>query len=73
MSVVAKFVCGSVQDFGYSKTVNLSPVTDDGNPENKAFWEASPSGQLTLRITNKSASAFFAPQKRYYLEFREAE
>lgn len=77
--VRAKFTCNYVRKTKYaggeSHEVVLNPVTpysaaDTG--ENKAFWEASPTGKLELTITNKKAVAYFEPGKHYYIDFTEA-
>lgn len=73
MSVIAKFYCNNVTEYaGGYKNVILNPVTDDGDPENKAFWQASPSGELKLNINNPAASSYFSPGKYYYITFNEA-
>ena len=74
MSVTAKFRCNSIEDFGTSKKVKLSPVSPgpDATEEDKAFWTATPSGTLEMQIDNPPAADIFAPGKVFYLTFEEA-
>lgn len=70
----AKFKCNTVTAYESShREVKLSPVySNDPNSENKAFWEASPNGELRLYITNPAASALFEPGKEYYIDITPA-
>lgn len=55
------------------RTLNFTPVmSDDKNPENKAFWEASPSGSIQLGTVNPGAWEQFELGKSYYVDFSEA-
>lgn len=69
----AKFRCYSVTDYGSAESVILQAVTDDGDPENKAFWTASPSGKFEITISNPAVRGFFQPGVSYYLDIAEAE
>ena len=53
-------------------TVKLRPVTS-GSPENKAFYEASPSGDMTLGTLNEEASKQFSLNQEFYVDFTPAE
>jgi hypothetical protein len=59
-------------------TVRLVPVMYnkkggyDPSPENKSFWEATPSGEMTMTITNPAAAKQFVVGKTYYVDFAEA-
>ncbi len=55
------------------RTVELSPVSGDGGSENKAFWEATPSGKLSLGCINLEAAEQFDLGKEYYLDLTLAE
>jgi hypothetical protein len=51
----------------------------DPNHENKAFWEATPSGTLQLRLSGKAGAgaiaffeSMFARNAEMYLDFAEA-
>ena len=75
MRVRAKFRCWSLTWFdqaGSSRQVKLSAVTDDGNPENKAFWNATPSGTIDMLVSNPQALSLFEPGKTYYVTFYDA-
>jgi hypothetical protein len=68
MSVRAKFKCWNNVD----GVVTMYPVTD-GSEENKAFWNATPGGQITLTISNPDAKDKFETGKEYYVDFTRAE
>lgn len=55
-----------------SETVYMHPVYGDGT-ENKSFSEATPSGLISLTITNPNAYGFFVANKEYYVDFTPAE
>lgn len=57
------------------RTVKLSPVYGKGDPahENTKFWEATPTGSLTLGCVNLAAAEAFELGKEYYLDFTPAE
>lgn len=57
------------------KTIEMSPVYGNGNPdhENTKFWQASPSGRLELGCINPEASRAFELGKEYYVDFTSAE
>jgi hypothetical protein len=57
------------------RTVHMSPVYGNGDPnhENTKFWEASPSGGLTLGTINPAAWQQFELGMEYYLDFTPAE
>jgi hypothetical protein len=68
MAVRAKFKCHS----NANGIVSLWPVMD-GSEENKAFWDATPGGQITLTITNPAAKEQFEVGQEYYVDFTPAE
>lgn len=82
MSVRAKFKVASKTSSDWGKladgsikvveTVKLQ-VVYDGSPENKKFFEASPSGSIDLGILNPEASKQFEIGKEYYVDFTLAE
>jgi hypothetical protein len=49
--------------------VRLQAVYDDGDPTNKSWSQATPSGEVRMMITNPSAVAAFEPGKEYYVDF----
>jgi hypothetical protein len=79
MSVRAKFICNSItsqkhwdSSKGETKTIKLTPVTS-GSEENKAFYEATPSGSIQLLTLNEEAAKNFELGKSYYVDFTPAE
>jgi len=65
----AKFKVDSVTKFaGAQSEVKLSPVTS-GSEENKSFSMYTPSGSLSMHITNPDALGFFEPGKEFVLDF----
>ena len=52
--------------------IKLAPVTS-GSEENKRFFNASPSGEITLGCLNPEASAQFEIGKEYYVDFTLAD
>lgn len=83
MAVRAKFKLASVNSVLYSaapgnttemRTFNFSPVySTDPEHENKAFWDASPQGQIQLGVVNKQVWDKFELGKEYYIDFTAAE
>ncbi|MDN8617853.1 hypothetical protein [Variovorax ginsengisoli] len=78
MSVRAKFKVVSITTSarwngpGTMGTVKLQPVTS-GSEENKKFYEATPSGEITLGTINQDALAQFEIGKEFYVDFTPAE
>lgn len=74
MTTRCKFKCNSVtkatgwggSPFHYS--AKFAAVTD-GSPENKSFWEATPSGELSVSTVKQDV---FEVGKEYYLDITEA-
>jgi len=76
----AKFKVQTVQQATYpdkdgvervhSEQVTMFPVySDDPASENRAFWEATPSGTLSMWINNKAAFGHFVMGQEYYIDF----
>lgn len=56
------------------QTVVMSPVySNEEGTENKKFWDASPSRQLTLGCINQAAWQHFELGKEYYIDFTKVE
>jgi hypothetical protein len=79
-TVRAKFYCHAVEKLeNWNKsegqppflyTAKMRPVmSSGGSEENKRFWSATPSGELTMMSILVDA---FEPGKHYYLDFTEA-
>lgn len=55
------------------RTLKMSPVySNDPNSENRRFWNASPSGSLSLGVINQDAWRHFELGEEYYLDFTSA-
>ncbi len=50
-------------------TVHLQPRCESSIPEDKRFAAATPSGELKMYITNKSAIEHLKPGRAFYLDF----
>ncbi len=53
-------------------TLTFIPVADN-SPENKLFWESTPSGRLELGMVNEEAVHEFEILKEYYIRITPAE
>ena len=79
MATRAKFRCDSVTDFGGGgKEAKLSAVCPphfdkDGKHEDSQFALFTPSGSLTIFVTNPDLQDFFKPTRTYYLDVTECE
>lgn len=73
-SVRAKFRVDQVRDAvgEGAKDVELWPVIG-ASAENDAFFEATPSGEITMRIQNPVAAEFFKQGQELYVDFTPAE
>ena len=71
--MVDKWVDGKVVGREEKRTLNFTPVYGTGSEENKAYWDATPSGSLQLGVVNQEAWRQFELGKSYYLDFNAAE
>lgn len=69
--VRAKFVVTEVTEFANSTTkiVKLQPRYDSSLPEDKRFAEATPSGDLSMTVTNPGALQHLKAGAIFYLDF----
>lgn len=65
--VRAKFTCTGKE----GDNVLLTPVYGD-NPENEAFFKATPGGSISLNVVNESALNALEVGKDYYVDFTPA-
>ena len=71
--VRAKFVVQSIARTQWGHEIKLS-VVSQGSEEDKAFFLATPAGDITLRTVNDAAmEAFGAPGDKFYVDFTPAE
>lgn len=74
----AKFRCDEVTLTSYGTKILLSAVSPDKakdgyeHGEDHAFWNATPTGSLTMQINNPYGAELFQPGKTFYLDFTEA-
>lgn len=69
---IARFVCGSVEDYGQSKKVNLRvQYCPDGNSDDANFTKATPSGECWMTIDNPAAACQFEAQGVYAVTFEQ--
>ena len=85
MGVRAKFVCNSVKPYSYDdgKTVAGKNITmtaaiaycEGGvrKDENESWSAATPSGNISIHISNPAAFDQFEEGKSYYLDFTPVE
>ena len=75
-NIKAKFRCSSVEkvDAGTEvlEKVKLQPVYAETGI-NKQWSQHTPSGELTMQISNREAQGFIEPGKEYILDIRLAE
>ena len=55
------------------RTLNFTPVYGTGSEENKAYWDATPSGSLQLGVVNPVAWEQFELGREYYLDLIRAD
>ncbi len=73
----AKFKCSSVTNMANGthkyQEVKLNAVyAGELNKEDNEFAKATPSGSLTMSVSNPAALDYFKPDKDYYMDFSEA-
>lgn len=51
--------------------VKMNPSYENG--VNRAFWEATPTGNLEMQINNPVVFDFFRPGRKFWLDFTPAE
>lgn len=74
-NVRAKFRCNSVERFGPDsgamRTYRFTPQYDTSIPEDQRFSKYTPSGALSLTVSNPSVE--FVAGRDYYLDISSAE
>lgn len=70
----AKFYVYSIMHYtGGHSTLELWPVhSNDPLHENKRFWDATPSGKITLTVKTEIVKDF-SPGDEYYIDFTLSE
>lgn len=73
MPVRAKFQCSSVTRHADGGTQVMMHPVYSGSEENRAFNDATPSGELRIHIAKgKPAAELFTPGAAYFLDFTPA-
>jgi len=73
MTVRAKFTVTSIARTTWGHQIKLQPVMS-GSDEDKAFWKATPAGNIELTTVNDAAmEAFGNPGDKFYVDFTKAE
>jgi|SoiMethySBSTD1v2_1073268.scaffolds.fasta_scaffold312808_2 hypothetical protein len=75
-TVRAKFRVDSITrrkgyNSGETQDIKLFPV-HSGSEENKSFYAATPSGEITIGCANPDAAKLFELGKEYYIDFTPA-
>lgn len=76
--VRAKFECSEIEEINdrdgkpVQQTVRFFPVYAETG-ENKAFWDATPSGEIRMTINNRNAFGEFKRGRKYYVDFIETD
>lgn len=75
MTVRAKFTVTNIEDHGALKTILMTPVVGNGDPEseNSKFWSYTPSGVIRLGTINEAAAAQFKQGGEVYVDFTPIE
>jgi hypothetical protein len=80
MTTRAKFQCQRIENTKYAGGESsvlvftaVTPYNSEDTAINKAFWEATPNGEIKITISNKKAVEQFQPGKQYYVDFTEIE
>lgn len=57
----------------HARTVKLTAEYDTTTPEDQRFAKATPSATCEMVIDNPDIVDFFAPGKKFYVDFHQAE
>jgi hypothetical protein len=68
--VRGKFTCTKAVDTSYGKEVSFWALYSN-NPEDNQYAQATPSGNITMIVSNPSVKDFFKEGVKYYLDFIE--
>ena len=69
MTVRAKFICTSKTEELETGRLQLTVVTDDGSPDNAAFFKYTPAGSIDLHVVNPEALKQFTVGDKYFVDF----
>lgn len=71
-TIRSKFAVDVVERTRYGATLKASPVTS-GSEENKALWDATPSGKLELNVSNAEVLKGLEPGVEFFLDITVVE
>jgi len=71
MAIRCKFEVVEKSQRSWGHGVKLAPVSGTSE-ENKAFFKATPSGEVTFLTINENAADQFVLGQSYYIDFTEA-
>jgi len=72
MVVRAKMEVDFVKKFTWGEEVAFSCRYSD-TPEDNSFAQATPSGNMSITVSNPAVLGFFKPGDKFYLDFTKAE
>jgi len=75
MGTRARFLCTSVTHFCHLPdgiNINVEMGVDASSPDHD-FTKYTPSGSLSMQVTNPALAVFFVPGKAYFLDFTPAD
>jgi len=70
-TVRGKFTCTKAVDTSYGKETSFWALYSN-TPEDNSYSQATPSGNITMIVSNPSAKDFFQEGQVYYLDFKKA-
>ena len=68
-----KMKVASVTLDGYAETVKFNCLYDASDPEDTKFSKATPSGEMTLQISNPNLAGKFSPGQSFYVDLTPVE
>lgn len=69
MNIRAKMRVDTKSQNQYGFGVKLQAVYGDNNPENKAFFQATPSGTVEMNVVKPEVADAFVLGAEYYVDF----
>ena len=71
MKVRTKFKCIEIIDTGEHHVIKLE-VVEGGSPDNEAYHNLFPDGEIEIDVTNKYMASFFVAEDEYFVDFSQA-
>jgi len=74
MSFRVKFMVQSITDYGGDAlSVSFAAIYDPTIPEDANFTKWTPTGSITMSITNRDVIARLKPGVKFYVDFTQVE